>query len=194
MLGQLPYFGLECSVYTEKLKQYFEVNNVDAKKRKALLLSSSLDETVYKTLRDLCQPQQPKDKTYEELIQLLSNQYVVRTSIYRERVAFYTDKQERNETIAAWYARLKKLSMNCKFGEHCDNVWALRKCVVRQIHSWAAIICDFRSPVRRGTIADASQGRWNRHCQGGLGWSKFIQWRGRRSRSLWSNSIEWLCH
>lgn len=124
MLGQLPYFSpyhSDWNIYIERLEQYFEVNDVDAEKKKALLLTS-LDESVYKTLRDVCHPQLPKDKTYAELIQLLSKQFVVRTSIYRERVAFYTAKQEVIDSIAVWFARLKKLSVGCQFGEHHDDV------------------------------------------------------------------------
>lgn len=124
LLGFLPYFCpsyCDWYVYTERLEQYFEVNDVDPENRKAILLTS-LDESIYKTLRAVCHPQLPKEKTYEQLMQVLSEQYIVRTSIYRERVAFYTEKQEHNETIAAWFARLKKLSINCKFGEHFDSV------------------------------------------------------------------------
>lgn len=124
LIGNLPYFSMGYSdwhVYCERLEQYFEVNDIDAEKRRALLLTS-LDETVYKTLRDVCHPSLPKERTYDELLQLLSKQFVVRTSVYRERVSFYTAKQERGETIATWFARLKKLSVDCKFGEHFDAV------------------------------------------------------------------------
>lgn len=124
MFGQLPYFNPNYSdwiVYTERLEQYFEANEIDAEKRKALLLTSLYD-SVYKMLRDVCHPQLPKDKTIDELLQLLDKQFVIRTSIFRERRAFYTAKQERHEKIAVWFARLNKLSIDCKFGKYNNDV------------------------------------------------------------------------
>lgn len=124
LIGNLPYFASGYSdwcVFCEKLEQYFEVNNIINEKKTALLLTS-LAEDVYKTLRVLCHPDQPKTKTFEELIALLSKQFVARTSVYRERVSFYATKQEKNESINEWYARIKRLSLNCKFGNRFDDI------------------------------------------------------------------------
>lgn len=124
LIGQMPYFcpGFsDWQVFTERLEQYLEANEIPAEKRKALLLTS-IDEIVYKTLHDVCHPMLPKDKTYDDLMQLLNKQYIVRKSTHRERVTFYTAKQVRYETISAWFAHLKKLSVDCKFGENFDAV------------------------------------------------------------------------
>lgn len=124
IIGDVPYFNSLCSdwqVYTERLEQFFEVNDFAPEKRKALLITS-LDDETYKTLRDVCHPTLPKDKTYDELIELLSKQYIVRTSIFRERVKFYQAKQFGNESVASWYARIKRLSLDCKFGDRFDSV------------------------------------------------------------------------
>jgi len=123
-IGELPvyYSGIsDWQVYTERLEQFFEVNEIAPEKKKALLLTS-LNEDTYKTLRDVCHPQLPKDKTFDELIELLNKQFVVRTSVFRERVKFYTAKQYANESIAFWFARIKKLSIDCKFGDRFDAV------------------------------------------------------------------------
>lgn len=124
LIGDLPTFysgHSDWQVYTERLEQFFEVNEIAADKKKALLLTS-VGEDVYKTLRDVCHPNLPKDKTFDELIELLNKQFVVRTSVFRERVKFYTARQYANESIAFWYARLKKLSVDCKFGDRFDAV------------------------------------------------------------------------
>lgn len=124
LIGELPTFysgHSDWQVYTERLEQFFEVNDIADDKKKALLLTS-VGEDVYKTLRDVCHPQLPKSKTFDELIELLNKQFVVRTSVFRERVKFYTARQYANESIAQWYARLKKLSLDCKFGERFDAV------------------------------------------------------------------------
>jgi hypothetical protein len=124
LIGELPTFysgSSDWQVYTERLEQFFEINDIAPEKKKALLLTS-VGEDTYKTLRDVCHPQLPKDKTFDELISLLNKQFVVRTSVFRERVKFYTAKQYPNETIAAWFARIKKLSIDCRFGERFDDV------------------------------------------------------------------------
>lgn len=123
-VGTLPHFETGISdwqVYTERLEQYFEVNNIETDKKKALLLTS-VDEEIYKTLRDVCHPVLPKTKTYSELIQLLNKQFIVRTSVHRERIAFFAARQMPGETIALWFARIKKLSIDCKFGDIFDAV------------------------------------------------------------------------
>jgi len=108
-------------VYTERLEQFFEVNEIAADKQKALLLTS-VGEDTYKTLRDVCHPLTPKENTFNELIELLDKRFVVRTSFFRERVKFYTSNQYSNESIAFWYVRIKKLSIDCQFGDRLAAV------------------------------------------------------------------------
>lgn len=122
-IGQIPYFygGGDWTVFSERLDQFFEVNDIDDVKKRALLLTA-LDDQIYKTLRDLCHPQLPKDKTYAELIDLLNKQFVVRTSVFRERAKFYLARQYANESISNWFARIKNLSVDCKFGEQFDVI------------------------------------------------------------------------
>lgn len=125
MIGDLPTFysgHSDWQVYTERLEQFFEVNDIAGADKKKALLLTSIGEDVYKTLRDVCHPQLPKQRSYDELLELLNKQFVVRTSVFRERVKFYTARQYANETIAQWYARLKKLSLDCRFGDRFEAV------------------------------------------------------------------------
>lgn len=124
MIGEMPVFSNTSSdwvVYTERLEQFFEINDVATEKKKALLLTT-IGEDIYKTLRDVCHPMLPKHRTFDELIELLNKQFCIKTSIYRERVKFYNAKQMARESISQWFARLKKLSVDCKFGDQFDAV------------------------------------------------------------------------
>lgn len=124
LIGEIPVFysgSSDWSVYTERLEQFFEINDIAAEKKKALLITS-IGEDVYKTLRDVCHPVLPKGKTYDELIALLNKQFCIKTSVFRERVKFYTARQYPNETISLWFARIKKLSVDCKFGDQFETV------------------------------------------------------------------------
>lgn len=124
LLGEMPRFhGAydDWFVYSERLEQFFEVNDIPDEKKKAILLISISVEN-YKTLRDVCHPVPPKEKTFNELFDLLNKQYVKKTSILRERYNFYNARQKAEESIADWFARIKKLSIDCKFGEQFDGI------------------------------------------------------------------------
>lgn len=124
MIGSLPRFNGECDdwqVFTERLQQFFEINDVVEEKKRALLITSIADN-VYKTLRDVCHPVSPTEKSFAELCTLLGSHYVLKTSVFRERYKFYNAKQKGNESIANWFARLKRLSVNCKFGDNFDGI------------------------------------------------------------------------
>lgn len=125
LIGELPrYYNdgfSDWNVFCERLEQFFEINDVAEEKKKAILITS-IDDNVYKTLRDVCHPALPKEKTFEELCALLTKQFVKKTSVFRERCQFYTAKQNASESVSGWFARIKSLSVDCKFGERFDEV------------------------------------------------------------------------
>lgn len=124
LIGNIPEFYCgsdDWNVYSERLEQYFEVNDIPAEKRSALLISVVGNE-AYKTLRDLCHPSLPKEKPFEELCLLLHKQYAPQVSLYRERIKFYRAAQEAYENVPQWYARVKTLSVDCKFGENLEAI------------------------------------------------------------------------
>lgn len=124
LIGNIPEFccGVDdWNVYAERLDQFFEVNDIVDEKRSALLISV-VGNDAYKTLRDLCHPSLPKTKPFDELCNLLKKQYSPQVSIFRERIKFYKAQQETYETVSQWYARLKTLSVDCKFGETLDGI------------------------------------------------------------------------
>lgn len=124
LIGDIPRFhnyGDDWQVFTERLEQFFEINDVAEEKKRAILLTSISDD-VYKTLRDVCHPVLPKSKTFDELCALLNKQFVKKTSVFRERVTFYNAKQMKDESISSWFARIKKLSVDCKFGDRFNDI------------------------------------------------------------------------
>jgi hypothetical protein len=124
MIGSIPEFNGNCddwNVYAERLEQFFEVNDIPEAKRSALLISV-IGADTYKSLRDLCHPVIPKNKPFEELCELLRKQYSPQVAIFRERATFYNARQNAGETCTVWYGRLKKLSVDCKFGENLESI------------------------------------------------------------------------
>lgn len=123
MIGSISEYNNELddwNVYYERLEQFFEVNEVPEEKRSAFLISV-IGADAYKSLRDLCHPFLPRDKSFEYLCELLRKQFTPQIAIFRERVKFYNARQEGHENVTQWYGRLKRLSVDCKF---CGNLEA----------------------------------------------------------------------
>uniref|UniRef100_A0A182NH65 Retrotrans_gag domain-containing protein n=1 Tax=Anopheles dirus TaxID=7168 RepID=A0A182NH65_9DIPT len=124
LIGTIPEFIVNCddwNVYYERLEQFFEVNEIPAEKRSAFLISC-IGSQAYKSLRDLCHPSLPKDRPFEELCELLRKQYSPQVAIFRERTHFYNATQTVGENVTQWYGRLKKLSVDCKFGSNLEAI------------------------------------------------------------------------
>lgn len=69
LYGDLPRFygDFRCwNVFKERLDSFFEIENTPNEKRRAVLITC-ISADVYKTLRSVCHPALPKEKTYDEL-------------------------------------------------------------------------------------------------------------------------------
>lgn len=108
--------------YHERLEQFYELNHIQTEPKKRAMLLNAIDQHVYIILRGLCNPHLPKDKTYDELVQVLSGHFVVRKSIFRERVKFYQAVQGENDSIAEWFGRVKELAVGCRFGIRSEKI------------------------------------------------------------------------
>lgn len=73
-------------------------------------------------LRALCDPHKPITKTYKELSVILDTHYLPPVIIFRERLNFYTATKNPNESVTAWYARVKQLAFKCKFDPLDDYI------------------------------------------------------------------------
>lgn len=111
--------GEDWKLWEERLEQYFEANYIDDHKRVPVLLTL-LGSEAYKTIRDLCDLDLPKSKTYEELCGLMANRSSGRRKVRKDRSAAYrkikTLKEELKklkkeaEKYKKRYHRYKKMS------------------------------------------------------------------------------------
>jgi len=123
IVGAIPTFRQDdddWNTYSEILDQFFIVNEVSEVKKSAFLISCVGSDT-YKTLRDLCHPALPKDKSFTDLSELLRKQFSPQVAIFRERTKFYNAKQKSGENVTVWYGRLKRYSVDCKFTENLEK-------------------------------------------------------------------------
>ncbi|XP_071056467.1 uncharacterized protein [Onthophagus taurus] len=121
IVGHLREFTLrnsDWSIFLPRLESYFTANNIGedkAKKKRAILLNI-LDEDAYKLLFDLVSPEKPEDKTYPDLVAVLSSHFQPQKSAFAARYQFYSAKKEVAETAKQWAARLRGLAVSCEFG------------------------------------------------------------------------------
>lgn len=122
VLGRLQEFdpGVDnMSTYLERLELYFEANAVEAPRKVAVL--TVIGAKAYDTLRSLLAPTFPRDKSFDELIQILKQHYDPKPLVIGERFHFYKRSQKPNETVAEFLADLRKLSIRCEFGTFLDQ-------------------------------------------------------------------------
>jgi len=125
-------------------------NIVEAEMKMATLLTRC-DEDTYKLFRNLYAPDKPALKTYDELIKLLSEHLKPAPSEVMERCTFNRAKQELNETVTEYAARLRQLSRNCNLPD-LNN--ALRD----------QLVCGIRNTGRtfqalKFNVRDSAEGR-----------------------------------
>lgn len=84
-------------------------------KRCVATLLATLGLSVVGTLMSLVSPEQPEDKTLEELIIILKNHYKPAPKALAERYRFMSRKQKQGESATQFLAELRRLATNCKF-------------------------------------------------------------------------------
>ena len=98
--------------------QLFEANDITgedkAAKRRATFLSV-IGPTPYKLLRSLIAPTKPTDKTFEELVAVLTEHYSPQPSEVMQRFRFNSRSRKEGESVAAYVAELRRLAEFCNF-------------------------------------------------------------------------------
>lgn len=121
-------------IFIERLDLFFMINNVTDDKKQAAIWLTKVSPDTYKLARNLCHPTKLKDKTYGNIVKMLSDHLCPKPSETMERCNFYAAKQAMTETVSDFVARLKELSLNCNFS---SVETALRDQLVCGLHDHA---------------------------------------------------------
>ena len=103
------------SSYTERLEQYFAVNDVENDKKVPALLTL-LGGKTYGLLRNLTLPDKPATKSYNAIVKLLKDHLSPEPLIVAERFRFYKRFQLQGESVNKYVAELRRYAEHCKFG------------------------------------------------------------------------------
>nr|XP_045614303.1 uncharacterized protein K02A2.6-like [Procambarus clarkii]XP_045614304.1 uncharacterized protein K02A2.6-like [Procambarus clarkii]XP_045614305.1 uncharacterized protein K02A2.6-like [Procambarus clarkii]XP_045614306.1 uncharacterized protein K02A2.6-like [Procambarus clarkii]XP_045614307.1 uncharacterized protein K02A2.6-like [Procambarus clarkii]XP_045614308.1 uncharacterized protein K02A2.6-like [Procambarus clarkii]XP_045614309.1 uncharacterized protein K02A2.6-like [Procambarus clarki len=111
---------ISLNLWLSLLEANFQFHGIkeDANKKAALLVS--LGTAVYIVLGNVCAPELPHTKTYEDLITLLKHHYVVKPSYHRSLMDFQKRTKKQQESLQDLYEELKALANNCNFGAQFD--------------------------------------------------------------------------
>ncbi|XP_023193683.1 uncharacterized protein LOC111609437 [Xiphophorus maculatus] len=123
LVGKIDDFRPEVepwTAYIERLEQYLEANDIDEEKHVAVLLSV-MGAKAYGLLRNLVQPEKPKDKTFGEIVDILKEHYETKPILVAERFCFNRCNQKTSQTVAQYVAELKQQAANCDFGASLDS-------------------------------------------------------------------------
>lgn len=101
--------------YIERFTQFLIVNDVDAAKKRAMLITH-LGCDAYAVLENLVVPAKPADKSYEELVEVLKTHYSPNRVVMVERFKFNKRDQKDSESIAEYIVQLKKMAKYCDYG------------------------------------------------------------------------------
>ena len=76
---------------------------------------------AYGLLRNLLAPELPKDKSFDELKELLVSHYSPKPILIAERYKFHRRNQHESETVAQFVVELKRLALKCEFGTFLEE-------------------------------------------------------------------------
>ena len=102
--------------YLERVSLYFLANSIEENKQVPVLLSS-IGHSTYSLLSDLLAPAAPGSKTYTEITAKLKDHFQPQKSKIAERFHFHKRDQTAGETVAEFDAALRRLAVNCTFGD-----------------------------------------------------------------------------
>ena len=108
--------------YFERLEEYFIANDIkSAKKMKAILLSVVGADT-YQLIRSLVAPEKPKEKIFEQLVNLVQEHHQPTPSAIVQRNKFNSRTQSTGESVAMFVTELRRLVEHCQFGQTLDEM------------------------------------------------------------------------
>ena len=106
------------------MEQYFEANGIvgEAKYQRRSASLTLVGPTTYKLLRNLLELEKPKDETFEQLVEKLTDHYCPEPVEIMERFRFYSRVRGPGEPVNEFVADLRRLAKDCNFGDELETM------------------------------------------------------------------------
>ena len=108
------------SSYLERVQLFFMANDVADGKKVAVFLSV-IGSKTYSLLRSLVAPTLPQDKTFDQLVTVLTTHFEPKPLVIAERFHFHQRSQAVGESISDYIAELRRLTTHCEFGDYLNQ-------------------------------------------------------------------------
>lgn len=109
-------------IFKERLELWFSANKIKEEEEKKIQLLTSLSLPAYKLIRNMCSPVIPEKKTYDELCKMMSNQFVDRSIIFKERRRFYELVQHEGEKVLDFFNKIQAIAVGCDFKDDLNKI------------------------------------------------------------------------
>ncbi|XP_072934962.1 uncharacterized protein [Epargyreus clarus] len=113
-------FSGQWSLYVRRVEQFILLNDIKDSHKVATLVTLVGDRT-YNLMCDLCAPNNPEDKSFKELVEIVKRHLEPQRSKYAEREIFRQHKQNAGESIGDFLQHLKHLAATCNFGQYLEE-------------------------------------------------------------------------
>ena len=116
LLGRIDQFDPEQEQYVERLEQFFKANEITGEGKAAKWYATFLSvmgPAPYQLLRSLLSPIKPTEKSFEELVAVLTAHYNPPLSEVMQRFWFNSRSRKTGESVAPYVAELRRLTEFC---------------------------------------------------------------------------------
>ena len=112
----------EWSQYEERLGHFFAANGMESAEKKRSIFLSVVGAATYKLLRSLVAPAKPGEKTFEELVKLLSAHFNPPLSENVQRFKFHSRVREPGGSVATFVSELRSLAEHYNFESTLEDM------------------------------------------------------------------------
>ncbi|XP_064292455.1 uncharacterized protein K02A2.6-like [Plodia interpunctella] len=122
-IGKLEPFDLNSQkwpAYIRRVRQYIVLNEIKAELHVPLLITV-VGEATYSLMCDLSSPAHPETKTFDALVNLVTQHLEPQRSEIAERHVFRLRRQRVGETLTDYLQNLKHLATTCNFGNNLEE-------------------------------------------------------------------------
>ncbi|XP_039764231.1 uncharacterized protein LOC120636739 [Pararge aegeria] len=107
--------GAKWDCYVRLVEQFILLNAIGRELRVATLVTH-VGPATYELMCDLCSPDNPEDKEFEQLVMLVREHLEPKRSEIAERHVFRQRRQAETENVGAFLQNLEHLATHCNFG------------------------------------------------------------------------------
>ncbi|KAL5497071.1 hypothetical protein EMCRGX_G013467 [Ephydatia muelleri] len=108
--------------YIERLEQYFAANEIADNGKKRAILLSAWGAATYRLIRTLVSPSKPGEKSFTEIVKLVSGHHNPKPSAIMQRFKFNCRIRGSNESVAEYVTSLRQLAEHCEYGQFLDDM------------------------------------------------------------------------